>query len=90
VIAASIPMAAGPLMLTSQDQTIFFMGLVGYSGFQQSLSNPVQAGSFFVYTSLLSPIFRYRESRMQKTHFSGSTVWTKPLARRTLRVVYDS
>ena len=33
MIAAGIPMAAGLYMLTSQDQTIFILGLVGYLGF---------------------------------------------------------
>ena len=33
MIAAAIPMAAGLFMLTSQDQTIFTLGLVGYLGF---------------------------------------------------------
>ena len=33
MIAAGIPMAAGLFCLTSQDQTIFILGLVGYLGF---------------------------------------------------------
>lgn len=33
MIAAGIPMAAGLFMLTSQDQTIFQLGLVGFLGF---------------------------------------------------------
>jgi predicted MFS family arabinose efflux permease len=33
MIAAGIPMAAGLFMLTSQDQTIFTLGLIGYLGF---------------------------------------------------------
>ncbi|MBN1567001.1 MAG: MFS transporter [Acidobacteria bacterium] len=33
MIAAAIPMAAGLFMLSSQDQTIFKLGLVGYLGF---------------------------------------------------------
>ena len=33
MIAAGIPMAAGLFMLTSQDQTLFGLGLVGYLGF---------------------------------------------------------
>jgi predicted MFS family arabinose efflux permease len=33
MIATAIPMAAGLFMLTSQDQTIFKLGLVGYLGF---------------------------------------------------------
>jgi predicted MFS family arabinose efflux permease len=33
MIAAAIPMATGLFMLTSQDQTIFTLGLVGYLGF---------------------------------------------------------
>jgi predicted MFS family arabinose efflux permease len=33
MIAAGIPMAAGLFMLTSQDQAIFILGLVGYLGF---------------------------------------------------------
>ena len=34
MIATAIPMAVGLFMLTSQDQTIFTLGLVGYLGFQ--------------------------------------------------------
>ena len=33
MIATAVPMAAGLFMLTSQDQTIFTLGLVGYLGF---------------------------------------------------------
>jgi predicted MFS family arabinose efflux permease len=33
MIAAATPMAAGLFMLTSQDQTIFMLGLIGYLGF---------------------------------------------------------
>jgi len=33
MIAAAVPMATGLFMLTSQDQTIFMLGLVGYLGF---------------------------------------------------------
>jgi predicted MFS family arabinose efflux permease len=33
MIAAGVPMAAGLFMLTSQDQTIFTLGLIGYLGF---------------------------------------------------------
>jgi hypothetical protein len=33
MIAAGIPMAAGLFMLTSQNETIFALGLVGFLGF---------------------------------------------------------
>ena len=33
MIATATPMAAGLFMLTSQDQTVFIMGLIGYLGF---------------------------------------------------------